>query len=210
MTKQRVKTQAPTSTWRFWKFWNQSITKNIQQKATNYNTWSKGVLTNSEATVKYKYSHIWTKSQSFSRLNPPTVEWLWFSRYGSLSASYGQEKLALSRLILVRPDCKNWLVRVNPCQFELQKMACPNEVLPDYFMKFRLWEWNFANLFCENQIMKVEFCQFKLWMLYHTSVVLSGKLFRTKMCFWLKPISVNLLCNSKISQLVYSLRRWRF
>jgi len=28
-------------------------------------------LTNSGTTVKYKYSHIWTKSQSFSRLAPP-------------------------------------------------------------------------------------------------------------------------------------------
>jgi len=32
------------------------------------------------------------------------------------------------------------------------------------------------------------------------------KLFRTKMCLWLNPISVNLLCNSKSSQLVYSLQ----
>jgi len=110
------------------------------------------VLTNSEATVKYKYNHIWTKNQSFSRLTPPTVEWLRLSRYGSLSASNGQEKLALSGLIPVRPDCKNWLVRVNPCQFKLQKVACPNEVLPDYFMKFRSWGWSFASLFCENQI----------------------------------------------------------
>jgi len=29
------------------------------------------VLTNYEATVKYKYSHIRAKSQSFSRLVPP-------------------------------------------------------------------------------------------------------------------------------------------
>jgi len=29
------------------------------------------MLINSGTTVKYKYSHIWTKSQSFSRLNPP-------------------------------------------------------------------------------------------------------------------------------------------
>ena len=43
-------------------------------------------------------------------------------------------------------------------------------------------------------------------MLYRTSVVLSGKLFRTKMCLWLNPISVNLLYKSKSSQLVYSLQ----
>jgi len=42
-------------------------------------------------------------------------------------------------------------------------------------------------------------------MLYHTSIVLSGKLFRFKTCLWLYPISVNLPCKSKSSQLVYSL-----
>jgi len=26
-------------------------------------------------------------------------------------------------------------------------MACPNEVLSDYFVKFRLSEWSFASLF---------------------------------------------------------------
>ena len=43
-------------------------------------------------------------------------------------------------------------------------------------------------------------------MLYRTNVVLSGKLFRIKTCLWLKPISVNLLCKFKSSQLVYSLQ----
>ena len=57
--------------------------------------------------------------------------------------------------------------------------------------------------------MKEEFCQFKLWMLYRTSVVLSGKLFRTKRCLWLNPISVNLLCKSKSSHLVYSLQPFK-
>jgi len=53
------------------------------------------VLTNSEATVKYKYSHIWTKSQSFSRLVPPLAPGgSRLCRYGSLSASNDQEKLA--------------------------------------------------------------------------------------------------------------------
>ena len=43
-------------------------------------------------------------------------------------------------------------------------------------------------------------------MLYCTSVVLSGKLFRNKACLWPKPISDNLLCKSKSSQLVYFLQ----
>jgi len=73
-------------------------------------------------------------------------------------------------------------------------------------MKFRSWEWSFARVFCENQTAKVKFCQFNLWMFYCTSVVLSGKLFRIKPCLWLKPISVNLLCKFKSSQLVYSLQ----
>jgi len=47
-------------------------------------------------------------------------------------------------------------------------------------------------------------------MLYCTSVVLSGKLFRMKPYLWLNSFSFNLLYKSKSSQLVYSLRRWRF
>jgi len=101
---------------------------------------------------------------------------------------------------------KNWLVRVNLCQFKIQKVACPNEVLSDYFMKFRSCERSFARLSCENQTVKVKFCQFNLWMSYCISVVLSGKLVRIKTFLWLKPISVNLLCKSKSSQLVYSLQ----
>ena len=65
-----------------------------QQEATNKNTQDKEELTNSGATVKYKYSHIWTRNESFSRLTPPTSRWLRLSRYGSLSASNDQEKLA--------------------------------------------------------------------------------------------------------------------
>jgi len=45
--------------------------RRIQQEATNRNTQDKEELTNSGATVKYKYCHIWTKNQSFSRLDPP-------------------------------------------------------------------------------------------------------------------------------------------
>jgi len=58
--------------------------------------------------------------------------------------------------------------------------------------------------------MKVKFCQFDLQRLYCTSVVLSGKLFRIKTWLRLNSTFVNWLCKSKISQLVYSLRRWRF
>ena len=74
----------------------------------------------------------------------------------SQSPSDQTVKTSLSELISVRPNWKNWLVRVNPCQFKLQKVACPNKVLSDYLMKFRSWEWSFASLFCEKQIMKRE------------------------------------------------------
>ena len=53
-------------------------------------------------------------------------------------------------LIPASLDYSKRLVQVNPCQFEPQKMAYPNEVLSDYFMKFRSWEWSFASLFCES------------------------------------------------------------
>ena len=69
-------------------------------------------------------------------------------------------------------------------------MACPSEVLSDYFVK--------------SQIVKGKFCQFDLQRLYCTSVVLSGKMFRIKTYFWLNYISVNLLCKPKFSQLAYS------
>jgi len=32
-------------------------------------------------------------------------------------------KTGLSQLISVKPDGKNWLIRVNPCQIRLQKVA---------------------------------------------------------------------------------------
>jgi len=73
-------------------------------------------------------------------------------------------------------------------------------------MKFRSCKRNFARLSCENQTVKVKFCQFNLLMSYCTSGALSGKLFRTEMCLWLNSISINLLCKSKSSQLVYSLQ----
>ena len=99
---------------------------------------------------------------------------------------------------------KTGLVWVNPCQFKLQKVASPNEVLSDYFVKFRSWEWSFARLFCDNQTVIVKFCQFNLWMLYWTSVVLSGRLFRIKTCLWLNSISFYMLWKSKSSQLFFS------
>jgi len=101
---------------------------------------------------------------------------------------------------------RNWLVRVNPCQVKLQKVACPNEALSDYFVKVRLWKWSFVRLFYETHTVKVKCCQFKFWMLYCASVVLSGKLFRIKTCLWPNPISVNLLYKSESSQLVYFLQ----
>ena len=132
------------------------------------------------------------------------------NRCGSLRASNGQEKLALSRLIPVRPDYKTGFLRVNPCQFKLQKVACPNEVLSDYFMKFRSREWSFASLRSENQIVKVKFCQFKLWMLYRTSVVLSGKLFRIKRVYD-QNLSPLICCASPSPVNWFTLfSRWRF
>ena len=106
---------------------------------------------------------------------------------------------------------KNWLVRVNPCQAKLQKVACPSKALADYFVKVRSWEWSFVRLPYESHIVKVKSCQFDLWILYCISVVLSGKMFRMKPYFWLNSIhAIFLLYKSKPSQLVYSLRRWRF
>jgi len=111
-------------------------------------------------------------------------------------------------LVRVNPyqTVKTGLVRVNPCQVKLQKVACPSEILSEYFVKVRLWEWSFVRLFYEIHSVKVKFCQFELWMPYCTSVVLSGKLFRIKTCLWLNPISVNLLYKYMSSQLVYSLQ----
>jgi len=74
MTKHRVRTQAPTSTWRFWKLLKSANHQRIQQEVTNRNTQDKEELTSSGATVKYKYSHVWTKNQSFSRLTLPTTK----------------------------------------------------------------------------------------------------------------------------------------
>jgi len=90
----------------------------------------------------YKYGYIWTESQSFVRL--PTFE-------------------SFVRLFRLG---KTGIVRVNPCQLKLQKVACPNEVLSDYFMKFKSCEWSFVRQSYEIQIVKVKFCQYKLWMLY--------------------------------------------
>jgi len=102
---------------------------------------------------------------------------------------------------------RNWLVRVNPCQFKLQKVACPNEVLSDYFVKVRLWKWSFVRLFYETHTVKVKCWQLKFWMLYCTSVVLSGKLFRIKTCLWPNPISV--CCTSPVNWFTF-FSRWRF
>jgi len=66
----------------------------IQQEATSRNTQDKEELTNSGAIVKYKYSHIWTKKQPFFKTHSADSQWLRLNRYGTLSASNGQEKLA--------------------------------------------------------------------------------------------------------------------
>jgi len=76
------------------------------------------------------------------------------------------------------------------CQIISWKSDCESEVLPDCFVRTRLWKWSSVSLIYE----------------YCTSVVSSGKLFRTKMCLWLNRISGNLLCQFKSSQLVYSLQ----
>ena len=57
------------------------------------------------------------------------------------------------------------------------------------------------------RVWKVKFCQFKLQILYCTIVVLSGKLFRLKLCLWLNSICfVKLLYKSEFNRLVYFLQ----
>jgi len=85
-------------------------------------------------------------------------------------------------------------------------VACPNETLPDCFVRIRLGKWSVTWLFCENQIVKVKFCQFKLWILYYASEGLSGKLFRLGMCLSSTLTVVKLLYQPKSSQLVYFLQ----
>jgi len=74
------------------------------------------VLTNFEATLKYKYSHIWTKNQSFSRLIPPLSPGTAVKSLQEPKHQQWSGKTGLSRLIPVRSNCKTWLVRVNLCQ----------------------------------------------------------------------------------------------
>ena len=54
--------QVPGIAW-WWR--SQPITWGFKQLTDNQNTWNKEVLWNSGTTIGYKYSHIWTKSQSF-------------------------------------------------------------------------------------------------------------------------------------------------
>jgi len=81
-------------------------------------------------------------------------------------------------------------------------MACPNEFLSDYFMKFRSWEWSFASLFfVRTRLWKVKLCQFKLQILYCATIVLSSKLFRLKLYLCLHSIClVKLLYKSEFNQ----------
>jgi len=68
-----------------------------------------------------------------------------------------------------------------------------DEVLPVCFVRTRLW--------------RVKSCQFKLQILYCIIVVLSGKLFRLKLCLWLNSSCfTKLLYESEFSQLVYFLQ----
>ena len=80
------------------------------------------------------------------------------------------------------------------CQTILWNSDHENEVLPVCYMKTRLW--------------KVKLCQFKLQILYCTTVLLSGKLFRFKLCLWLNSICfTKLLYESEFSQLGYFLQQ---
>ena len=79
------------------------------------------------------------------------------------------------------------------CQTILWNSDYENEALPVCFVRTGLW--------------KVMFCQFKLQVLYYTIVVLSGKLFRLKLCLWLNSICfVKLLYKSEFNRLVYFLQ----
>jgi len=150
MTEQKGKTQAPTSTWRFWRHLKPANHQVIQKAIANKNTWSKGALTSHETIYGYKYSPIWTEIQSIVRL--PTFESIVrLSTFESIVGLLTFESIA--RL----------------CPLKLQKVACPNEVLSDYFTKFKLCEWSFFRLFYENQNVRMKFCQFKSWMLYCTN-----------------------------------------
>jgi len=100
--------------------------------------------------------------------------------------------LGLSRLILAGLNYRKWLVRTKSCQTILLHLYYQNKVLPVYFVRTRLW--------------KEKFCQFKLQILYCTIVLLSGKLFRLKLCLWLNSICFSILYESEFSQLVYSLQ----
>ena len=62
---EKVKTQAPTSTRRYQKLVKSTNHQRIQQEATNRNTQDKEELTNSGATVKYKYATVGPKVSLF-------------------------------------------------------------------------------------------------------------------------------------------------
>ena len=157
------------STRKFQKLLKSANHPRIQQEATNRNTQDKEELTNFGATVKYKYSHIRAKSQSFSRLAPPLSPGAAVKSLREPKRQQWSGKTGLSGWISVRITQKNWLVRAKLCRTSLWKI--------------RLREWSSVRLFWESKIMKMKFCQFDLWLLFCTGVVLSGKLFRIKTCF---------------------------
>jgi len=106
------------------------------------------VFTSHKTIYGYKYSLIWTEKSVFFKTYSADSPGLRLSR-----SSVRSEETGLFGLTPVRPDCKFGLSRLIPVSRNYRKVACPNEVLSDYFMKFRSREWSFASLFYENQIM---------------------------------------------------------
>ena len=104
-----------------------------------------------------------------------------------------EEKLALSGLISV-----SWNYR---------KVACPNEALSDYSMKFKLCEWSLSDCF-----MRIKLWEWSSASLSHeccTALIefLPSKLFRFKLCLWLNSICfVKLLYKSEFNRVVYFLQ----
>ena len=144
-------------------FWNQPITRGFNKKQPIGRHKIKRSWPTLEQPSSINTATFGLKISLFSRLAPPfSPRGSRLSRYGSLSASNGQDKLAWPGWSLPDQTVKFDLVRGNPWQVKLQKVVCPNEVLSDYFVKVRLWERSFVRLFYGIQTMKVKFCQFKL------------------------------------------------
>ena len=89
---------------------------------------------------------------------------------------------------------KKWLVRMKFCQTISWNSDHENEVLPVCFVRTGLW--------------KLKFCQFKLQILYCTTVVLSSRLFRLKLCLWLNSICFVKVLPSSAYRLGWPYKRW--